>query len=48
MDLYKVKYFKIARYVKMSLTKVVVLFKYCDKKIIFGKIELSFDIENGL
>ena len=43
---YKIKYCKITRYDKVSLTNVVLLFTYRDKKMIFRKIQLSFDIEN--
>jgi len=34
------------KYDTISLTKVVLLFTYRHKKIIFRKIQLSFDIKN--
>ena len=45
---YKIKYSKITRCNKISLTKVVLLFTYWDKKIIFRKIQQSFYVENWL
>ena len=43
---YKIKNFKIASYDNMSLTKVVLLFIYWKKKIIFGELQLIFDTKN--
>ena len=43
---YKIKCFKIASYDNMSLTKVVLLFTYWKKKIIFRELQLIFDTKN--
>ena len=43
---YKIKYFKIASYDNMSVTKVVLLFTYWKKKIIFRELQLIFDTKN--
>ena len=40
------KYFKITSYDNMSLTKVVLLFTYWKKKIIFRELQLIFDTKN--
>ena len=43
---YKIKYFKIATYDNVSVTKVVLLFTYWKKKIIFRELQLISDIKN--
>ena len=42
----EIKYFKIATYDDMSVTKVVLLFTYWKKKIIFRELQLIFDTKN--
>ena len=45
---YKIKYFKIATYDNMSVRKVILLFTYWKKKIIFRELQLIFGTENWL